>query len=629
MCGLYASIGLIPEKFRLDRVAHRGPDGEGWAVYDTPAGPLAFGHRRLAIIDLDPRAAQPMVSSDQRYAMIFNGEIYNYIELKSELAALGESFTTSSDAEVLLVALKVWGHAALPKLRGMFAFLLYDRAKQTLLVARDAFGIKPIYYVQTNHGIAFGSEPKQLYDMSGVSRTLNMARTWDFIVSQTSEHTSETLFEGVSHLRPGCLLEIDVSQPLGAAKITPKTWFVRPRIASLDLSLSDAAAEFKRLLDRSVELHLRADVPVGSCLSGGLDSSSIVGLASKQRGLSDPISTFTAIFPGQSVDEARYAQAVVARNKAQPTYIQISQDDLSEAVRDVVWHQDEPFGSTSILAQWFVFKAIGQSGIKVVLDGQGADEQMAGYHGLFNFHHASLFKRRQFGPLISAMIARKFDQGAPISPAFGAVMRRISNRLGLSLKQDQAQAGPDIFASGTLREFVPETGSTLNEILARDDLPALDTLAELCLAMTVSSNLPMLLRFEDRNSMAHSVEARVPFVETDLIAFTLGLGEHHKMVGAKNKAVLRRAMADMLPASVLDRKDKLGFSTPESDWLRGGLRHTVETGIALARDRFPALLDWQAGEKLVELAMKDGATADPQIWRLANLGHWAERFDVT
>lgn len=627
MCGLYASIGLVPDKSRLDRIAHRGPDGEGWAVYDTPAGPLAFGHRRLAIIDLDPRAAQPMVSPDQRFVLIFNGEIYNYVELKVELIALGQAFTTSSDAEVLLVAMQVWGEAALPKLRGMFAFMLFDKAENHLTIVRDPFGIKPIYFAQTSTGVAFGSEPKQLYDIEGVSRRLNMARTWDFLVSQSSEHTGETMFEGVSHLRPGHLIKIDLRVALDRQNIIPRAWFMRPKASGIDLALPAAAKEFRRLLDRSVELHLRADVPVGSCLSGGLDSSSIVGLASEQRGAGDPISTFTAIFPGQSVDEERYAQAVITSNHAKPTFIQISQEDLAQGVNDVIWHQDEPFGSTSILAQWFVFKAIGQSGIKVVLDGQGADEQLAGYHGLFNFHHASLFRRRKFLTLLPAMVARKFLQDAPLAPAFGAFMRRVMTKLGMAPRAPAAT--PNILSKGQLAAYAPKEGSTLNATLVRDCLPALDTLGELCLAMTVSSNLPMLLRFEDRNSMAHSVEARVPFVETDLIAFTLGLGEDHKMVGTDNKKVLRAAMIDILPDVVMKRRDKLGFSTPESDWLRGGLRATIEEGMALARARFPDLIDWEIAEHLRQDAMKEGAVADPQVWRLANLGLWAERFDVT
>jgi asparagine synthase (glutamine-hydrolysing) len=628
MCGLYASVGLVPDKSRLDRIAHRGPDGEGWAVYETSAGVLTFGHRRLAIIDLDPRAAQPMSWLDQRYQLIFNGEIYNYIELKAELVELGYEFTTTSDAEVLLVALHVWGKSALGRLRGMFAFLLFDQHEEKLLVVRDPFGIKPLYYCVTDDGIAFASEPKQIYDINGVSRKLNLPRAWDFLVSQTSEHTSETMFSGVLQLRPGCLIELDLSKPDLQKVLLQHKWFKTPDTKGPTFNLTDAAKVFRSLLEHSLKLHLRADVPVGSCLSGGLDSSSIVGLASQLRGSSDPVSTFTAIFPGQSVDEARYAQDVVTKNSAKPDYIQITQEDLEADVDQVIWHQDEPFGSTSILAQWFVFKAIGESGIKVVLDGQGADEQLGGYHGLFNFHHASLFRRRKFLTLIKGILMRKLHQDAPLSDAVGAFGRRFSAKLGFKDPRPVPTA-LDVMAKGDLARYAPKEGSTLNAVLVRDQLPALETLGELCLAMTVSSNLPMLLRFEDRNSMAHSVEARVPFVETDLVAFSLGLGEHHKLVGSDNKKVLRVAMKDILPESVMNRRDKLGFSTPESDWLRGGLRASVERGLALAKARFPNLLDWDGADQLVVEAMRPSSTAHPIVWRLANLGLWAERFDVT
>jgi asparagine synthase (glutamine-hydrolysing) len=629
MCGLYASIGLLPDKTRLDRIAHRGPDGEGWAVLETPAGTLTLGHRRLSIIDLDVRAAQPMKSADARYILIFNGEIYNYIELRAELVALGHEFQTQSDCEVLLTGLKHWDLDVLPKLRGMFAFILFDTQTKRLIAARDPFGIKPLYFCQTRDGLVFGSEPKQLYDLPGVSRKANRARLWDFVMSQSSEHTSETMFEAIMSVRPGHFLELDLSQPLASISVVPQRWFEPPKAGGIKLSLTDAAARFTNLFKRSVELHLRADVPVGSCLSGGLDSSSIVGIASQQRGPLDPISTFTAIFPGQAIDEAKYAKDVVAKNKADPTFIEISQQDLETCIDDVIWHQDEPFGSTSILAQWFVFQAIGKSGIKVVLDGQGADEQLGGYHGLFVFHHNSLLKQRRYVELMKGLLARKRDQDIPLLDAFDAVIRRIRAKLGLSEPQKPSQAPPvDIMAGGSLAQYAPKEGSTLNAILARDHLPALDTLGELCLAMTVSSNLPMLLRFEDRNSMAHSVEARVPFVEPDLIAFTLGLGQDHKLVGSDNKKVLRAAMSDVLPASVLDRRDKLGFSTPESEWIRGGLKSAIQRGVTLAKQRFPDLLDWNGVDQLFADALVEGANADPRLWRIANLGLWAERFDL-
>lgn len=628
MCGLYASIGFVPDKARLDRVAHRGPDGEGWEVLETTAGQLTLGHRRLAIIDLDSRATQPMTSANGRYVVVFNGEIYNYIELREELLTSGQVFRTTSDCEVLLQAFQTWDTACLSKFRGMFAFIIYDKLTKRLIVARDAFGIKPLYYAHSQAGIAFGSEPKQLYDLDGISRLANRARLWDFLISQTSEHTDETMFQGIKSLRPGHLIEFDLTKPQLTQAIVQQRWFEVPKSGGINLDLGEAALRFEALLRRSIELHLRADVPVGSCLSGGLDSSSIVGIASQLRGRDDPISTFTAVFPGKLVDESKFAQDVVELNNAVSTFIEISNDDLAACVDDVIWHQDEPFGSTSILAQWFVFRAIGRSGIKVVLDGQGADEQLAGYHGLFSFHHDSLFRRGKYLQLISAILSRKFEAGIELRPLLTAVGRRMQRRFALPINKSNDSAQPDILSKGTLKDFAPKEGSTLNSILKNDGLPALETLGELCLAMTVSSNLPMLLRFEDRNSMAHSVEARVPFVDTDLIQFTLALGEHHKMVGSDNKKVLRQAMLNVLPVSVLARRDKLGFSTPESDWIRGGLQPIVKHGIALAKTRFPDLIDWTAADQLLNEAVVDGANAHPQVWRLANLGLWAERFDL-
>jgi asparagine synthase (glutamine-hydrolysing) len=631
VCGLFASIGLKPERFRLTRVAHRGPDGEGWQEFSTPAGPLALGHRRLAIIDLDLRARQPMSCPNGRYKLIFNGEIYNYIELKNTLRKQGASFSTSSDAEVLLQAFIKWGPESLKYLRGMFSFIVFDTQTNIFFAARDAYGIKPLYYVQTKNGIAFGSEPKQLFDIEGVDRRLNLERAWDFIVSQTTDHTDETLFVGLRQIRPGHCLTLDLTNGLDGTPITAQRWFELPQAGGLSMSLSGAAQEFRRKFESSVTLHLRADVPVGACLSGGLDSSSIVGIASRLRGSSDPIRTFTVVFPGTGIDEGRFARAVVEHTNAIPTEVHIRDDEVEAATRLAIWHQDEPFGSTSILAQWFVFQAIGRSGTKVVLDGQGADEQLAGYHGLFSFHHASLLRRKRYFSLAGAIVARRVVHGVKIGDATGQFGRRIGARIHRLFERTDEAPVPmvNLLSKGQLAQVGPKEGSTLNAIVARDALPSLDTIGELCLAMVAASNLTMLLRYEDRNSMAHSVEARVPFVDPELIAFNIGLGEHHKLVGADTKRVLRRAMNDVLPAMVANRRDKLGFSTPESAWMAGPLASLVIEGLDKAEQRFPDLLDWRSVHLMRTRLFEGDGSGDPHLWRIANLGLWAEVFDVS
>lgn len=622
MCGLYGSIGFAPDKTRLDRIAHRGPDGEGWEEFSTKFGTMCFGHRRLSIIDLDSRANQPMHTQNEDFIIIQNGEIYNYKELRNELENLGQKFTTNSDTEVLLNSFKFWGVGSFTRLRGMFSCAIFDRAHDCLYLARDAFGIKPLYYVQTNEGIAFGSEIKQIYDFNGVSHRLNYARTWDFLVSMTTDHTEETMYEGVKQIRPGHFAKIDLDA--AQLKMEISRWFEIPKINEKKISAEAAAIEFREKFLNSINLHLRADVAVGSCLSGGLDSSSVVGVACSILEKPEDFRTYSAVFPDTSVDESKFIKAVNQHNHCQPHLLEIEESRLEDVAKTLIYQQDEPFGSTSIFAQYFVFEAIGKDKTKVVLDGQGADEQLAGYHGIFDFYAQSLLRRGKIFSLAKLMIERKIYHNAPI---FAPAWRLLKPRLARYIPSLRVPVSENYLTDSELNKFAPKSGSTMNEALLRDGLPKIDTIGELCLALTIGTNLPMLLRYEDRNSMAHSVEARVPFVETDLMAFTLGLGEHHKIVGGDTKRVLRDGVGDFLPKEVLYRRDKLGFSTPEKDWLHGPLKSFVKSGIELCFVRFPNLLNRAAVDRLAK-AMDEKAPIDGVLWRIANLGHWAERFDI-
>lgn len=274
MCGLFGAVGLAVTPERIDIVAHRGPDGRGWQEYASPAGPVALGHRQLAIIDVSDAGLQPMASPCGRWQLVFNGEIYNYVELREELRARGEVFATESDSEVLLRACMRWGEDCLPRLRGMFAFLLWDDRDKTLFAARDRFGIKPLYVAQSPQGIAFGSEIKQLLGLPGVSGRMNLARVHDFLANGITDHTAETLFAGVTQLRGGECLTVQAGATL---QMRLRRWYPVP-LAELRMTEAEAADRFRALLEDAVRLHLRADVPVGSCLSGGLDSSAIVSL---------------------------------------------------------------------------------------------------------------------------------------------------------------------------------------------------------------------------------------------------------------------------------------------------------------------------------------------------------------
>ena len=631
MCGIFGSIGFEPDPQRIDIVAHRGPDGRGWETYASPAGSVALGHRRLAIIDVSDAGLQPMCDASRRYWLVFNGEIYNYIELREEMKAKGEVFVSESDSEALLRAYMLWGEDALPRLRGMFAFVIWDDRDKVLFAARDRYGIKPLYLTSTPNGVAFASEIKQLLGLPGVSGRMNIARVHDFLSAGIADHTAETMFDGVVQMRGGVCIRVDARRS-GPVEAISRRWY--PASAGdLDIPEEEAAARFRELLTESVQLHLRSDVPVGSCLSGGLDSSAIVCLMSGMmgsRGGGAKVNTVSACYAEKSVDEKPFMDAVVAHAHTEPHFIFPKAEDVFQRAADITWHQDEPFGSTSIFAQWCVFEEARRVGVKVMLDGQGADEQLAGYHGSFPYYMADLTRRRQFGQLLRTIVERNRYHGTSIRDQLRQyVVPLLPRGLAGVLRQKHRQLTQhDWLGTDLLRE---KGNPTTAFQLASDELglPDVTDLRTLCLTLTYGSNLAMLLHWEDRNSMAHSIEARVPFLDHPLVEFNLALGNDHKIVGGDTKRVLRRGMAKILPEAVRERRDKLGFATPEQIWFRGPLRGLIEEGIEATLVRYPGLMNADGVRALAKDMLDGGRNVDFTLWRIVNLGIWGERFGVT
>ncbi len=634
MCGLYASIGFAPDPSRIERVAHRGPDGQGWRVFDSAAGPISLGHRRLSIIDLEERAAQPMASEDGRYWLVYNGEIYNFLELKAELQAKGVGFRTASDSEVILAGYAQWGPALLDRLMGMFAFVIWDAREQTLFAARDRFGIKPLYFVANSCGLAFASEIKQLHGLAGVSTRINTARAYDFLSAGYTDHTSETLFLDVRQLRGGECLTLDLTRWTPGHDAPVHRWYDIPRSRGEKMSEPAAAARFRELFIDSVRLHLRSDVRVGSCLSGGLDSSAIVSVMDrllKDGGSGDPIHTVSACYRAKEVDEKPFMEAVVAHTRATPHYIYPDPETAFAAAEKITWHQDEPYGSTSIYSQWCVFEEAKRQSVKVMLDGQGADEQLAGYHGGFWYQQQALLRAGAWPQLLRLMLERRRWHGL-------GLIHQLTESLGphapawLKAWTKPVLASPqagDGWLSSDLMASAAGGGGALAGVLERDGLPALSGIGELCLAFMKGVSLPFLLRYEDRNSMAHSVEARVPFLDHRLVEFNLQLWDQHKIVGGDTKRVLRAAMAGILPEAVRQRRDKLGFSTPEQRWFRGPLRPLVEQGVRETLARYPDLLNRSQVEAYMKAALDGDRPVDFTLWKIINFGMWGRMFNAS
>lgn len=626
MCGLYASIGFAPDPERIRIVAHRGPDGQGWETFQSPCGPVCLGHRRLAIIDTSDAGLQPMRDTTGRYHLVFNGEIYNYLELRERLIAQGESFYTKTDSEVLLRAFIRWGPDCLEELRGMFAFVVWDARDKQVFAARDRYGIKPLYVTQTPTGVAFASEIKQLLGLEGLSGRMNIARVHDFLASGITDHMPETLFDGVNQLRGGEYMTIDVSSQ--RPRTVLRRWY--PIIGRrMEATLEDARGKFHDLLSDAVRMHLRSDVPVGSCLSGGLDSSSIVCLMAGMMPDGKRINTVSACYSEKSVDEKPFMDVVATASGSAPHYVFPKPDDVFQTASDITWHQDEPFGSTSVFAQWCVFAEARRIGVKVMLDGQGADEQLAGYHTGFAYYLAGLVRNGRIGKAVRTISDRRQVHGVS---AAAQVMRLAPQLMPSFLSAPLRRRYQRVTKGDWLEtELIATRGNADGALAASAQHLGLNEpydVASLCDMMTFGSNLQMLLHWEDRNSMAHSIEARVPFLDHPLVEFSLALGNEHKFDGAETKKILRMAMADVLPGEILNRHDKLGFATPEQVWFRGPLKDDVVAGVEATLRRFPGIFDAGATRTLRDRMLAGSMPIDFTLWRIVNLGIWGDRFGV-
>jgi asparagine synthase (glutamine-hydrolysing) len=648
MCGI-AGIVQTNER-RLDAglleamtgsLAHRGPDGEGYVLLarggrekpfavagklsqavrtDQGLGPyrIGLGHRRLAVVDLSPLGHQPMGSDDGAQWITYNGEVYNAPELRRELTALGHRFRSSSDTEVVLAAYRQWGQGCLARFNGMFAFALWDGLEQELFCARDRFGIKPFYYRQEGSRLLFASEIKALLQDRSYKAKPNDRIVYDYLAFSRQDHTGETFFQDVRQLAPGEWMKIKPGEGSGGLKIERERWWRFPLdIGKQMLSLEDAAARTRELLEDAVRLELRADVPVGSCLSGGLDSSSIVCLMSALlRGQSRP-RTFSSCHEDERFDERRYIRQVLERTGAGNEEVFPDAARLYEDLPRLLWHQEEPFAGTSIMAQWAVMGAAGRSGMKVLLDGQGADELLFGYPGFMGSRLADLIKTGKWGRGLREWQAWR-DIHAGLQPTAWAGLVRGLVPAGLAAGLRRWNLGDDQWLdpgfAGTWsqmgREGALKRGSVLQTHMER----------------AVTGDLPALLHYEDRNAMAFSIEARAPFLDHRLVEWLAVMPPELKLRRGMTKVVLREAMSGILPEEVRLRRDKMGFVTPQDQWLRVELRPQIEA--LFKSESFNSRPYWKA-ERIREWYGRycsGRAEVGPTVWRWVNLECWLRRF---
>jgi asparagine synthase (glutamine-hydrolysing) len=596
MCGIAGIVGAPVDEAVLtvmaERMAHRGPDSQG--VWQDGTAGLAI--RRLAIIDLDHRSDQPLDLGP--WHLVFNGEIYNYRELREQLQGLGHRFVTEGDGEVLLHAWDEWEEAALDRVNGMFAVALWHEERRELVCARDPFGEKPLYWARLDTGIVFASEIAALLAARPELNVASPEALAPFLGLSDMPAVSETFFANIEQLPAAHFLRVR-----DGCAVAHRYW--RPQPVEVPTQYEEAASDLRELLTDSIRLRLRSDVPVGTSLSGGIDSSAVVGLASRIAG-EHRRHAFTARFPGFPRDEWRYAQAVAgSAGVTQHHEVLPTADDLLADLADVIGCQGEPFGSASIYAQWRVMRSARDAGITVLLDGQGADELFGGYPSALGW---ALRSQGMAG------VAR------------GLLSRTERANLVLAMEGERIRA-PMLFVSAfRRRQTTPYASREVRETVARR--PRLLTpsdgfrtpLARELLRQTFHTSLPDLLRYADRNSMAHSREVRLPFLDRRIAEFALSLPAKFLYRRGVTKAVLREAVRGIVPAEVLARRDKVGFEPPQATWFAEPAFLSTISDVLLDRTaRTRGLYDAAA----IELDLSSGRWRDPGgIWRALNLELW-------
>ncbi len=577
MCGIAGILALdnhsapSSELIRkmTDAIQHRGPDDEGFFVN----GKIGLGHRRLAIIDLSRDGHQPMASADGSAWIVYNGEIYNFRELRTDLQRSGHHFTTQNDTEVLLHAYQEYGPGCVTHLRGMFAFAIWDNLKQQLFLARDRFGIKPLYICRTAPQFLFASEIKALLAVVDNRPRADHQLIYDFLTLGLLDHTDQTFFAGIRKVPPAHYLIIGKD---GQEKLTRYWDFeVNTEVEALsEKVIAEKSQTFFSLFTEAVNSHLISDVPVGSCLSGGLDSSAVVSVISRMisenshPAIGSRQQTFSACYEQAPVDEQHYIDRVIDWTKAISHRVFPEARGFEQDLPRLLWHQEEPFASTSIYAQWEVMREARHQGVVVLLDGQGADEQLLGYRKFYVYYIINLLRRGQrrlgFRELIKHFAA--WD-----------VLKTLQLRRGLRYAPGRRLGSTAVAHEVLHKEFAGRFDNAPFAVDGKNDLGA-----RIKADMTRFS-LPVLLRYEDKNSMAFSRESRVPFLDHPLVEYVAALPLNLKLRDGWTKYCLRRGGRGIVPDEILQRKDKIGFATPEDCWFRETLKDDIRETLAQAK----------------------------------------------
>jgi asparagine synthase (glutamine-hydrolysing) len=668
MCGIAGFVArkgnLIPNTTILkmtDLINHRGPDDEGFLFLTqkqkiTTAGgettpsevwmtqteyrpvdnikyshtqfsSMALGHKRLSILDLTPAGHQPMSYGNGRYWIIYNGEIYNYQDIKNELEKSGYHFKTRTDTETILAAYKEWGEACLNKFVGMWAFAIYDRDKNELFLARDRYGIKPLYYYFSTKGdFYFASEIKQFTTLDGWQSKMNPQRVYDQLIYSFTDHTDETMFAGVFQLPGGTCFKssLEFIRPDATGRIYLRKWYLL-NLNPFKGSFTEASNIFRTLFERAVKEHLHADVPVGTALSGGLDSSAIVCEVNRIL-RADRIEalqkTFSSCSRDEQYSEKKWMDIVINHTKVEAYFIYPQLKDVFNMTQDIIWHQDEPYQSQSAFLAYNVFRLANMNGVKVLLNGQGADEYLGGYGQFTISRYANMAKHLRIFSMLADI--RNLQKINPVSFS-NLLLQSLSHLFPSFVKRRIARIKS---SADNIKRIINIDKLKIKAIHPYDIIPVgFITVPEISEHLTFFSTLPKYLRWEDRNSMAHSVEARVPFLDHRLVEFAYNLPDDFLEKDGITKRVMREAMNNLLPEKIKNRKDKMGFTTPEEVWVKkenpGLFRSKISEAIIVTN----GIIKLEALRYFDDM-VNGKLPFDYTYWRLILFSEWLKRFNV-
>jgi len=594
--GTESALSLIDRM--SDSLRHRGPDHQG-LFCDSP---VAFAHNRLAIIDLTSAANQPMEYRD--CVIILNGEIYNYLEIKEVLINIGYTFTTRSDTEVALAAYHAWGTSCVERFTGMWAFAIWDKRNKTLFCSRDRFGIKPFYYIYQNRTLYFASEYKALKTTPLFSNDINERQVIRGLQLGWLFYDEETYFKCIRRLPAASNLFFN-----GKELVITRYW-------ELDLtkkcenSFEEKRKEFRSLFFQAISLHLKSDVKIGTCLSGGIDSSSVVSAISTLFP-DQPIDTFTIYYDGDhEVDERPWVNHVTAKySNIHPHFYQPKEYEIRDAFEQTQFFADVPLSGSSAVSQYLLMQMASRQGVKVLLDGQGADEYLAGYLHSFDRLIGEMIHDFQWIDAFRLLMEHKSVHRQPFSALGYQLMKCV-----LASIRDEQEMYLLAFKHKQTKVFKNLYIKPPFEILAH---PAVKRFDEFLHGLVFTTSLPSLLHYEDRNSMAFSIESRVPFLDHNLVEFAFSLSNEDKIHHGVTKHILRESMNGSLPTAIYHRHDKKGFVTPGEDkWLRGPLKDLLN--INLNQLEF---IDQKVVRKVIE-RYRTGGNNSTLVWRLATLNHW-------